>query len=358
MLKIFITAQILADFVSKESTKSDEERSSFYHILKNKRYSKIYVGTIDNQSMDKINNFKQMYDIAIDKSKSEYVDSIPLDNSLVLNEPNSLFVLNISKDVANTISYKYGVLCFSADGIDDKNLIDQNIEFSPSTKEYVAGGWSSILQNVKTIPSNALIIVDRYLFAKDTESFNNGIHNLFNILKSLLPEKFDKKNNYHVCVVFSPSTGKSKKKLTFEKLATLVNKKKYILARNYHIDIEMVLIPSNSRFYDDTHNRRIVSNYYIVRAEHQLSAFFGVSSSCSQTLTPQRLFTYFCLRNNSDPPMKSIEQTTKTLKDLSNILKSEIQQGLCNYALNGKTLIPEKCKGIKTLKIHNRRLIE
>ena len=358
MLKIFITAKILADFVSKEATKQDHERSSFYRILKNKKYSKIYVGTIDNQSMNKINNFKQMNDFAIDKTKSKYVDSIPSNPKLVMQEPNSLFILNISKDEASNISSTYGVLCFSADSIDYYKLIDPNIEYSPYTKEYVAGGWASILENVKNIPSNALIIVDRYLFTNDTKTFYNGINNLFSILKLLLPEKHDKEFKYQVCVVFSAcSEDKKGKALSFNELATLVNKKKKELARSYPINIEMICISSDSRFYNDTHNRRIVSNYYIVRAEHQLGAFFGNNSSCSQTLTPQRLFTYYCLRSYSDPPMKSIEQTAKTLCSLSDILKSEILHKLCYYAINGITMTPDKCKIEDNLRIINRILL-
>ena len=354
MLKIFITAKILADFVSREAEKSDHERSNLYRILRNKKYSKIFIGSCDSQLSAKLFNFRQMHGISFDSSKISYVDSIPFNHSLVLEEPNALFILNVSKDIANDISRTYGVLCFSSDGIEDRKLMDKNIEYSPYKKDNV-GGWSPILSSIKDLPSNSLVIVDRYLFFNDTGTFHNGIKNVFDVLNTLLPEQLDINTHYHVMIVFSSSP--NTKTLSFGKISTLINKKKETLGRSYHIDIELMSISKNSRFYDDTHNRRIISNYYIVRAEHQIGAFFDTTSSCSQTLTPQRLFTYYCLRSYSDPPLKSIEQTVNTLKSLSDILSSEIKQNLCSYAFNGKVFTPEKCNNTKGLRIINRRII-
>jgi len=354
MLKIFITAKILSDFVSKEAEKLDHERSSLYRILNNKKYSKIFIGSLDIQSANKIANFKQMYDISVDISKISYVDSIPSSPSLVMEEPNALFILNVSKDVASNISRTYGVLCFSSDGIEDRKLIDKNIEYSPYKKDNV-GGWAPILSSIKDLPSNALVIIDRYLFSNDTKTFTNGIRNVYDVLKTLLPEQLDVNTHYHVMIVFSLSP--NKKALSFEELSTLINKEKKTLGRSYPIDIELISISNNSRFYDDTHNRRIISNYYIVRAEHQIGAFFDRLSSCSQTLTPQRLFTFYCLRSYSDPPLKSIEQTVSTLKSLSDILTSEIKQKLCSYAFNGKVITPEKCNKEQRFHILNRRVL-
>ena len=100
-----------------------------------------------------------------------------------------------------------------------------------------------------------------------------------------------------------------------------------------------------------------LSNYFLVRAEHQLGAFFGSRSACSQTLTPQRMFTYYCLNGHSDPPLKSIAQTSNTLRELSNILKQEIISGVCYYALNGKQIGANECKKAGKLSLINRRII-
>lgn len=353
MLKIFIAARILADIIGKEAVKSSHEHSVIYRIFK-KKYVHIYVGTIDDQSCSKIAIFKQMTDFVIDSSRKEYVDNIPNNAKLVMEEPNAIFILNISKDKASEISQKYGVLCFSADGIEEKKLIDPNLEYSPcSGDEY--GGWEPILHSVNNLPINALILVDRYLFVNDKNFFTNGINSVFSILKTLLPEKFDNGNHFHVTIVFDPEL--KRRKMDFAEIAERINKKKQELAKSYFIDIELIGIPSNSRFYNDTHNRRIISNYFIVRAEHQLGAFFGPKSACSQTLTPQRLFTFLCLNGHSDPPLKSIVQTTKTLGELSNRLKQEINAGVCYYALNGKQIKAKDCKKIKVLNLINRRII-
>ena len=353
MLKVFITANILADIIGRESVKDSKDYSIIYRILK-KKYVHIYVGTIDAQSESKIATFRQMIDFVIDSSRKDYINNITNNTKFVIEEPNAIFILNISKDKTNEISRKYGVLCFSADGIDEKKLIDPNLEYSPATND-VYGGWESILHSINNIPINALVLVDRYLFVNDKNHFTNGINSVYSILKTLLPEEFDRDNHFHVSIVFDPEI--KKRKMDFRELASKINKKKHELFKPYFIDIELIGIPSNSRFYNDTHNRRIVSNYFLVRAEHQLGAFFGSRSACSQTLTPQRMFTYYCLNGHSDPPLKSIAQTSNTLRELSNILKQEIISGVCYYALNGKQIGANECKKAGKLSLINRRII-
>ena len=353
MLNIFITAKILADFICAEAQKLDHERSKMYRIFKNKKYVHLYVGTIDESSQKKLANFNQMNDFKIDKSKADFIDSIPSQHSRVLEEPNGLFILNISKIVAEDISSKYGVLCFSSDSIDENKLIDPNIEYTYNTKEHI-GNWGNILYSIKGLPSNALVFVDRFLFMNDRPTFANGIQNVFEILKFLLPQQFDKNQIYHVCIVFSTNSKVQKMKLSFQDLAKELNNKMKELAKGYSIEMELIGIPSDSRFYDDTHNRRIISNYFIVRAEHKINAIFNQNSSCAQTLTPQRLFTYNCLRSYSAPPLKSIEQTIGMLRQLSRILKQEICNGLCCYALNGRLIEKKDLSKDSVLCLRNR----
>lgn len=353
MLKIFITAEILADIIGKESVKNERESSIMYRILK-KKYAHIYVGTIAAKSISKIANFKQMIDSVIDSSKKDYVDNIPYNPKSVLEEPNAIFILNISKEKATDISRKYGVLCFSTDDINEKKLLDPNLEYSPCTNDNY-GGWEPILHSVNNLPINSLVLIDRYLFVNDKSHFANGINSVYSILKTLLPEEFDKQNHFHVTIVFDPEL--KRRRMDFAELASKINKKKHELSKPYFIDMELIGIPSNSRFYNDTHNRRIISNYFIVRAEHQLGAFFGSKSSCSQTLTPQRLFTFYSLNGHSDPPLKSIAQTSNTLRELSNILKQEIISGACYYALNGKQIGAVECKKAGMLSLINRRIV-
>lgn len=353
MLNIFITAKILAGFICTEAQKLDHERSNMYRIFKNKKYVHLYVGTIDEKSQGKLANFKQMNDFAIDKSKADFIDSIPNQHSRVLEEPNGLYILNISKIDAEDISRKYGVLCFSSDSINESKLIDPNVEYTYNTKECI-GDWGIILHSIKGLPSNALIFVDRFLFMNDRPTFANGIQNVFEILRFLLPQEFDKSQIYHVCIVCSTNSKGQKMKLSFQDLAKELNSKMKELAKGYSIDMELIGIPSDSRFYDDTHNRRIISNYFIVRAEHKINALFNQNSSCSQTLTPQRLFTYNCLRSSSAPPLKSIEQTIGMLQALSKILKQEICNGVCCYALNGKQIEKKDLNKDSELHIRNR----
>lgn len=353
MVKFFITTDCIVRILEQEAGKNDKDRSNLYKILRSSDYCKICVGTIESKFQNIIFNFKQMHNLAFDITKVGYVDKLIEHPEMMLKEPNAVFILNISTELADSYSRKYGVLCFSIDNIHEGLLIDPNIEYSPYSSEQF-GGWGYVLNNTRKLPSNALIIVDRYLFSSDNYNNTVGVNNVFEIMKSLLPEEFTNQTPYQVCVVFGCQL--VRREMPFNVLAAKLEKKKNELAKEYEIDIELVGIHRASPFFEEIHNRRIISNYYIVRAEHQLGAFAYRKSTCSQTLTPQRLFTYFSLINHSHPPLRSIEQTSGVLRRLSENLENAIKGGLCYYAINGRYIGIDDCETEKNLMIHNRRI--
>jgi hypothetical protein len=105
--------------------------------------------------------------------------------------------------------------------------------------------------------------------------------------------------------------------------------------------LEILGITPDSDIYDELHNRRIVSNYYIIKVEHKLAAFNKNVSTCLQTITPQVLFTVDSLNKNSTPPLKAIDHAIATIRDFS---KTAPNNNDYDYALNGKRM--EKCMGI------------
>lgn len=135
----------------------------------------------------------------------------------------------------------------------------------------------------KVIPSNALILVDRYMFS---DSFKNGVQNLMNILDSVLPA--DMNGTYQVLLITDNDA--ALKDGSINDIDTAVSEIQCVipsLERSYAIDLEILMVktlgPSTGYkrtprekalrdFYGETHDRHIFSNYFIVSADHALSA--------------------------------------------------------------------------------------
>ena len=83
----------------------------------------------------------------------------------VLKNPSSLYILDITHAEALAIQKTYGVLCVSGDSPDITLLIDINDIHITKEQEKLGRGWDTVLDSVEPLPSNALLLTDRYLFA-------------------------------------------------------------------------------------------------------------------------------------------------------------------------------------------------
>ncbi len=102
--------------------------------------------------------------------------------------------------------------------------------------------------------------------------------------------------------------------------------------------------PNNSR--SNLHNRRIVSNYFVVKMDYSLAAFNKTIGTADQTITPQVLFTEDSLSRKSTPPLKSMIQIVSALRGFSKSLQfSSTNHNNYNYAVDGKCM--EKCMAIR-----------
>lgn len=177
--------------------------------------------------------------------------------------------------------------------------------------------WPALLSNsLSKVPSNALLINDRYFFTDEMDNFcnkisikGNGIYNLKGLLKSLLPSKESRKSGrFDILIVFSAEAikenDKSRRKETvsifFDKLKTQIKEisdDPYLSDRcPYCINLIMTdnIMTYNDKkeFKDITHNRAIYSNYYMITADHALSAFSNSKGCrCSQNVYISKLFT-------------------------------------------------------------------
>ena len=260
----------------------------------------------------------------------------------VLKSPSSLYILDVTPAEALSIRRSFGVMCLSGDNPDITPLIDVNDIHISNEHEKLGRGWDSVLDSVEKLPSNALLLTDRYLFAFRHPNAGDGLANIHDILNELLPQQFEG-GDYHVTIVFDDRSKHSS--YTFDEIATKLNRIKTQLGRNYPIMMEVLGITPDCSIYNKLHNRLIVSNYYLVEAGHKLAAFNKDQGTARQMLIPMTLFTEASLNGTSTPPLKAIEQTVATLREFSKSLSQLSDHSVYLYAVNGKRM--EKCMGIR-----------
>lgn len=262
---------------------------------------------------------------------------------IVLENPSSFYVLDIAPEEAQAIQEGYGVMCTGGANPDMHLLIDVNDVYNPGKGRELKRGWDSVLDSVEDLPSNALLVSDRYLFShpQGVEA-GNGFDNIRSILRELLPQRFVG-GEFQLTVVFG------RKKLAFE-FNMIVRRIQEIMGEvvdgRYPYVTEVFCIPEKTTFHDNIHSRRIMSNYYLVEATHKLAAFHKRVGTVNQTLIPMGLFTKSSLRGESTPPLDSVEQTVKSFQEFYEQISSpSYGEPKYLYALNGEQ--KPKCTGIR-----------
>lgn len=311
MFKIYIYESIFKNIVSTEEQKGTASRSWLYKLLKQQQVE------------------------TLDIADTEQLKTHPEE---VLKHPSALYILDSPIVEAKRIQASYGVMCLSAEALNISPLIDVNDIHISNEQEKLGRGWDSVLDSVETLPSNALLLTDRYLFAFRNPDAGDGLANIRDILDQLLPQRF-LGGDYHVTVVFDDIN--KHKSYSFDKIAIKLNDIKTQLGRDYPIMMEVLGITPDCSVYNKLHNRLIVSNYYLVEAAHKLAAFNHDKGTARQTLLPLALFTESSLNGTSTPPLKIIEQTTSTLREFSKSLSKLTDHSTYLYAVNGQRM--ERC---------------
>lgn len=317
MFKVFISQSVYDRIISTEEERTISGRSNLYKLLK-----------------------QQPIQILTDKD----IERFKLHPENVQKNPSSLYILNIAHTEALTIQKTYGVMCVSGDSPNISPLIDINDIHIAKEQEKLGRGWDTVLKSVETLPSNALLLTDRYLFAFRRPNAGDGIANIKDILSELLPKQFQG-GNYHVTVIFDNMA--KDENYTFTEIVQLLEDVKQQLNRDYPITMEVIGITPDCSIYNKLHNRMIISNYYIVEASHKLAAFNKDKGTARQMLIPMALFTESSLNGNSTPPLDAIEHTLSTLRKFSKSLSylPESAHSTYLYAVNGKRM--DKCLSIR-----------
>ena len=175
----------------------------------------------------------------------------------------------------------------------------------------------------RTDPLNSIIVSDRYIFSDDRfvngETFEkgNGYRNLIAILDCLLPRK--KRDGAFSILIYcdafefrdnpyrSPTDiqRNEMEMLHFKKLSNWLNKDiKSLRSGLYKIEVEVLSFGPNKLYHEKTHNRRILTTYSELYAEHKLAAFQNNHSVVDQYITYNTLFSEG-ITNKSDCPIFS-----------------------------------------------------
>ena len=307
---------------------------------------KIYIKVEDVEVLDSadsiINIASARYDIAV-LDKSEFIDSIYQDHSKVLENPGSVYILDIKTEEAEALQKDYGVICMSAKRLDNHILTNLSTEMT-----YEAGesnndtcNWRYVLQDFQHIPSNTLIICDRYIFqnsklkdngqGQKTECSDAALDNIHDILDTLLPQTF--KGTYHVLMLTDGNSVIKHDRIS-SWTNSLINKHRL---RQYPIEFEVVTFKGGGmNYHEKFHNRRIYSNYYIIRADHKINAFRQHKSTCSQTITCDVLYTKGLGSNHSTPPRKDLDNFLKIFSEAISYYKNNPKKSSeYDYSCNG-----------------------
>lgn len=362
MFHIYIDKDTLADIYVNEKDKEEKNQNVWYKIFKKQSF--IYVNTTcsiksdyndeislmesqdecDIQSLkelyklQQLADFQQGYNVDIKKSSLVDMDQIENNPSIVHNDPCAIYLLKIDREKADKIQKDFGVICQSIDSLDASLLTEGFVDVSPhcGEKEY---GWNKVLSILKKIPSNALLINDRNLFSNETldstsgEPGNSlGIDNLFEILDTIIPKRFC--GEYHVFVCFDKNS--LNPNVSVDYIYGKIISLKRRLGRRNNIIFEIFALHGNSSpYYNITHNRRVMTNYFILTAEHMLKAFDGSRSLTSQHITGNKLFNHG-LYDSNDAPEKLHRDMIQDFKDLGGYYKQNPKNQYYTYYLNEK----------------------
>lgn len=314
MFKVFISSESLKKICLKEMAQI--ETTDWFKLLT--KQTVIYLEKEvcnDGNTEDPLFIFSTSYQICLKKSDIDYNDIITHEPIKLLENPQCAYLLDIEESIAHDIRQNYGLICESTNCL-------KNCSLTSKCKHTILENetnhtWKELLVNGASVPSNSLIIVDRYLFAWEKTNkcgCKDGVDNIKAILRSVLPQKLS--CDYHVLILFDKSTANDRNYPLAYALAELENFKQKELKRPYNIIIELFSVSYLCYDYKDTHNRKIVSNYFLGSAEHLIKAFrWNGTGICDQDLRVECAYAEG-LTNNSDPASKYINRLIEKIKKI------------------------------------------
>lgn len=126
-------------------------------------------------------------------------DDIYNDWSIVTNESQALYILNIDPDEAEKLSVSQGVITLSGDQLKEAELVffyDKDLPKDHVCENEGKIGYHNLL-NMKLPPFNSLVISDQYLF--ENENGQRGEQNIIQFIEAILPSELEV--DFHLMIV-------------------------------------------------------------------------------------------------------------------------------------------------------------
>ena len=239
----------------------------------------------------------------MERDQVEIKDNSPLLN-MVIDSPQAakahscdIFILESSKEDSERIAEKTGTAVIAS--FDDKpeclKKSDVGLIIPEGDERCVS--WEQFFEKMSLsprVPSNAVVLIDRYMFAKGggLSDVPDAIYNLEHILNSILPPKLA--YEFQVLMV-AQKPWKDDLDIVglYESFAEIRRR----LNRPYLIVFELALFDQKASIYEESHDRKIISNYFMGDFSHGFKAF----SSKGEAKTDFQRFSYECIFIESDP---------------------------------------------------------
>lgn len=350
MFKVYIDYDKIYDICLEQ-----DEKDTWYKILCNQQTINVNHSVDDDEFYSEDNPlllFSQMKGVDFNDA-TEYMDTINQDNSKVLDEPCSAFILDIDTTKATEIQSRFGVLCQSSSEMSATPLTIGDVTVTTTRP----GTWLKRLPFGKVVPSNSLVIVDRYLFGSENdETFADSYENIKDIMEAFMPDTFDAE--YHVCIIFDathmqdrdvrtilglPSNTAityAEQQKAFAKISTELNKikKEFVNKHGYNIVLEVLSCDKRDKqSYDKTHDRKVISNYFYATASHKLKAYRSGTPLLKQKIDLLSLYAKGITDISDIPEYAHADD----IKDLRNVMReAKNHPTLYEYSVNGNVNIP------------------
>jgi len=186
------------------------------------------------------------------------IEKIKDDLSLTAEYPQSIFLLEISKEAALNTRKNYGSATYSVNEYPENILsFSHYVELEKDNTIHL--GWGGIIDFEKPI-SNSLVITDNYLFTNQDKGANRGFSNLVNFVDAFIPDELS--IDYHI-TIFAEDCDRTNDWWVkeFGKLVALIKP-----LRGYDIKLELVLTKS-------IHKRTLISNYVVGKTDQGYDVF-------------------------------------------------------------------------------------
>jgi hypothetical protein len=241
----------------------------------------------------------------------------------IADKPKAAFILDIDSEKAKTLQSNYGVIVMSGSDIKDEILNGPyfiELETGQVVENEGKLGWQKLFKE-DLPPLNAIVMTDDYLFSNEENSKNVGVHNILNLLDSIMPHRLN--TLFHIFIL----TGDLGKNLSKEKSNEKCNmlfkdlNEKIKNLRTYEVVFELV-------FADAPHKRKLFTNYLSITCDRGFAMFRVKDSKTLRNENDFRLERLFDRQNSTegDTVCKSDYKRLKSLKEKCEFVKNEISK--------------------------------